>query len=389
MSGHALLSPSGAHRWIACPPSARWEEKIRAAEGETSSDSADEGTLAHALAELKLKHFLKQVDDDAYAVALKAIKEVTYYDSDMNNYTDEYVTRVKEKYAEAVERDEGAAMELEQKLDFSQYVPGGFGRSDVVIIADGTMEIIDFKYGKNVAVSALSNPQLRLYALGALKENSWLYKIDDVRMTIIQPRNGGESSDKLMVSELKAWAGSLRDIVKDAYNGTGEYRAGEHCKFCLAAPKCRALAKERTDLVARYSDYEPGELNDHEIVALMAKADKLVSYVNTLKAYTLKEALAGKKWKGFKLVAGRSSTKYKDEDAIAQKLQANGYSPSDFLTTPELIGITAMKKLLSTKGFNELLGDLTTKSPGKPTLVTVDDKRPELDLADGFEDLTD
>lgn len=389
MAEHALLSASGAHRWLRCSPSARLEEEIAKTIKEEPSPSAEEGTLAHAIAELKLKHFMKELTTVGYKSRLEKLKESEYYDRDMDDYTDDYVTVIKEKYAEALKRDAQATLELEQTLDFSEYVKEGFGRGDAIIIADGLMEVCDLKYGRHIQVSAVENPQLRLYGLGALHENGWLYNITEVCMTIIQPRNGGVSSETLSVKDLKSWGESIKYIAERAYKGEGRFYAGDHCRFCLAAGRCKELAEVRLKTAKKFVGKDYGLLTDSEVAQILADVDDLVSYANMVKASALQRALSGSPIEGYKLVEGRATTQYKDARAIKEVLTKEGYSEGDIMKPPELLGITAMKKVLSTKRFNELLGDYLYKPQGKPTLVPVSDKRPAIDLAEGFEDLTD
>ena len=372
MPEHAVCSASSSHRWLACPPSARLEQKYP----DTTSTSANEGTFAHAWAELSLRRFLKQMPETEYVEKRKELSADKFFSNELVEYVDEYVDTVVEKYNEARVRDKGAALLLEQHVDFSCWVPQGFGRSDAVILADGLMEVIDLKYGRNVRVSAEDNPQLRLYALGAYNELSVLYDIDTVAMTIVQPRNGGESSETLTVETLLKWGEAIKPIAKLAYEGKGEFHAGEHCRFCKAAPRCRKLAEYQAVLL-KQEDKQPAELTDEEVADILRRADGFTSWLNHLKEYALEEARDnGRKWPGFKLVEGRSTNHYTDEAQVAETLMQAGFE--DIYKPQELIGITAMKKLLGAKKFKSLLSDYLVKPQGKPTLVPDTDARPEL-----------
>ncbi|MDY6350563.1 MAG: DUF2800 domain-containing protein [Selenomonas sp.] len=372
MPEHAVCSASSAARWLACPPSARLEQKYP----DTTSTSASEGTFAHSLAELELRFYLHEIPDAEYPERRRELTQDKFFSNELVEYVDEYVDTVVEKYNEARVRDKGAALLLEQHVDFSCWVPQGFGRSDAVILADGLMEVIDLKYGRNVRVSAEDNPQLRLYALGAYNELSVLYDIDTVAMTIVQPRNGGESSETLTVETLLKWGEAIKPIAKLAYEGKGEFQAGEHCRFCKAAPRCRKLAEYQAVLL-KQEDKQPAELTDEEVADVLRRADGFTSWLNHLKEYALEEARDnGRKWPGFKLVEGRSTNHYTDEAQVAETLMQAGFE--DIYKPQELIGITAMKKLLGAKKFKSLLSDYLVKPQGKPTLVPDTDARPEL-----------
>lgn len=372
MPEHAICSPSSAHRWLICTPSARLELKYP----DTQSLSAAEGTFAHGMAELKLRHYLDEVTDKDYEAKFKRLKEDPFYSPALVEYVDEYVNAVVEMYSEAQACDEEAALMLEFKLDFSEYVQDGFGRSDAVIFADGIMSVIDFKYGRNVKVEAKDNPQLRLYALGAYSELSFIYDIDAVNVVIIQPRNGGLSSELIRISDLLAWGESIKPKAQLAYDGLGQPEPGEHCKFCKAAPCCKEFAEYNIQKCQGCKT--PEELTAEELVSVLNVADSITGWLNQVKEYALVESRDhGKHWPGMKLVEGRSCSKYKDEAQIAGVLHVAGYDDADIYKPKSLIGITAMKKLLGPKKFSVYLNDYLVKPPGKPTLVPESDKRPE------------
>ena len=365
MGEHALLSASSSHRWIACPPSARLEENFE----NKSSVFAKEGTAAHALAEYKLKKYL----------GIKIKKPKSEFDEkELEYYTDIYFDYGCELIAEAKARSKDPIILVEQKLDFSNCVPKGFGTGDLVIVADKILDIVDLKYGKGVEVSAIHNPQMMLYAIGALNLFASLYDIEKVRMTICQPRLDNISTFEIIVDDLIKWA---EDIVKPkadlAIKGEGEFCAGEHCRFCRAKFNCRARADENMKM-AQY-DFRKGPLlTDDEITEILSGIDELQKWANDIQAYALDKAVnENKKWDGFKLVEGRSSRKYSDEEAVSKTLIDAGYKEDD-IYSKNLLGITAMEKAVGKKKFKELLNNLVYKPQGKLTLVAQSDKRPEI-----------
>jgi hypothetical protein len=371
---HAVLSASGAYRWLACPPSARLEEQFE----ETTSTYAEEGTLAHGIAEQKLRFLLKQISAQDYAQALQIFEKNEFYSASMLDYIETYASIVMKKVNEAKARSADAVVLLEQKLDFSDWVPEGFGTGDVVIISDGVLEIIDLKYGKGVPVAAEDNAQMRLYALGALATFDSLYDIKIIRMTIVQPRLDSVSSDEITAEMLYWWADT--ELIKRAqlaWEGKGEFQAGEHCQFCRARFNCRARAEANLEL-AKMDFRKPELLTDEEIGEVLKQADELKAWVSDVFDYALVQARDhGKKFKGWKLVEGRSVRKYADEEAVAKTLLEAGYKEEQ-IYEKKLWGITAMEKLLGKTKFGELLKGLVVKPAGKPTLVPESDKRPEI-----------
>ena len=366
MSKHAILSASGAHRWMNCTPSARLELEF----DDNSGEAAAEGTAAHALSEHKLRKALK----------MRSKKPVSPYDSDeMDNYTDGYVEFVLEVIEQAKQTCSDPLILIEQRLDFSKYVPDGFGTGDCVIIADGTLHIIDFKYGQGVLVSAEDNPQMKLYALGALDLFDGIYDIEMVSMTIYQPRRENISTSTVSKESLYRWAEEvLKPKAELAFAGDGNYCPGEWCQFCRAAVKCRARAEAKMKL-ATFEFALPPLLSDEEIADILSSIGDLTSWANEIIAYATDEAVNhGKKWPGFKVVEGRSNRKYKDEEAVAEAAKNAGYRD---IYKQSLITITEMEKLMGKTKFNEVLGELVMKPPGKPTLVPVSDKRPEMNTS--------
>ncbi|WP_446898816.1 DUF2800 domain-containing protein [Clostridium sp. LBM24168] len=365
MGEHALLSASSSHRWIACPPSARLEENFE----NKSSVFAKEGTAAHALAEYKLKKYL--------GIKIKKLKS-EFDEKELEYYTDIYFNYGCELIAEAKARSKDPIILVEQKLDFSNCVPKGFGTGDLVIVSDKILDIVDLKYGKGVEVSGAHNPQMMLYAIGALNLFDSLYDIEKVRMTICQPRLDNISTFEITVDDLIKWA---EDVVKPkadlAIKGEGEFCAGEHCRFCRAKFNCRARTEENMKM-AQY-DFRKGPLlNDDEIAEILSGIDELQKWANDIQAYALDKAVnENKKWDGFKLVEGRSSRKYSDEEAVSKTLIDAGYKEED-IYSKNLLGITAMEKAMGKKKFKELLNNLVYKPQGKLTLVVESDKRPEI-----------
>lgn len=366
MSDHAVLSASGAHRWLNCLPSARLE--LEFVNNEFSA--AAEGTAAHALCEHKLKK----------ALHMRSKRPVSVYNSDeMEEHSDAYVEFVMEQLELAKQSCTDPLILIEQRLDFSCYVPQGFGTGDCIIIADKKLHIIDFKYGMGVLVDAVDNPQMKLYALGALEIYDSLYDIEEVSMTIFQPRRENVSTWTIRIEDLKDWAEKeLKPRAKKAYDGEGEYLPGEWCTFCRAAVKCRARAEEKLKLAQ--SEFKlPPLLTDSEIEEVLSKLSDLTKWANEIIAYATDAAVNhGKEWHGFKVVEGRSVRKFKDEDAVAKVAKANGYKD---IFRQSLITLTEMERLMGKAKFEKILGDLIYKPPGKPTLVPLSDKRPAMNVS--------
>jgi len=363
---HAILSASSSHRWLNCSPSARLELEFE----DRETEAAAEGTAAHALCEHKLRRALKR----------QSRKPVSRYDcEEMDTHTDNYVQFILETIAQAKEHCADPIINIEQRLDFSCYVPHGFGTGDCVIIADKTLHIIDFKYGQGVLVEAEHNPQMMLYALGALRIYDTLYDIEDVSMTIFQPRRKNISTWTISVADLKAWAeDELIPKAKLAYEGKGDYIPGPWCTFCKAAVKCRARAEEKLRL-AQYEFAMPPLLTDAEIEDILDKLSDLTSWANEIIAYAQDAALNhGKQWRGWKVVEGRSNRKYSNEQAVIEAANEAGYHD---IFRKTLLPLTEMEKLMGKQNFQTILGSLIVKPAGKPTLVPASDKRPALNHA--------
>lgn len=362
---HALLSASSSHRWLNCNPSARLEQEF----ADRETEAAAEGTAAHALCEHKLRRALKQ----------QSKKPISPYDCDeMDAYTDGYVQFVLETIAEVNQTCKDPLILIEQRLDFSCYVPDGFGTGDCVIIADKSLYIIDFKYGQGIIVEAEHNPQMMLYALGALRLYDSLCDMEVVSMTVYQPRRENISTWTIPTGDLLSWADQeLRPKALLAYEGKGEYSPGPWCRWCRAAIVCRARAEEKLKL-AEYEFKKPPLLTDTEIEEILGKLEDLIQWANEIAAYAQAEALSGRQWNGWKLVEGRSNRKYTDEDAVIEAAYSAGYKDIHKKT---LLPITEMEKLMGKEAFQAILGTLIYKPPGKPTLVPFTDKRPALSNA--------
>lgn len=372
-SDHALLSASGAHRWLNCTPSARLESD----EPESTSAAAEQGTAAHALAEHKLRRALKQRSKRPVSA---------WIDDEMETLTDDYVSFVQEHISIAQETCGDPQVLIEQRLDFSHIVPGSFGTGDCVIIAEPTLQIIDLKYGQGVLVEAERNPQLMLYALGALHAFGSLYDIEQVAVTIFQPRRSNVDTWEISVAELEQWAETeVKPKAELASAGEGEFCPGSWCQFCKIAPTCRARAEANLAL-AKHEFAPPAELTDAEIADVLTRIPQLKTWASDVEAYALSKAVnQGVVFEGFKLVAGRSIRKYTSETDVAAAAEAAGYRD---IYDRKLITLTAMEKLMGKPAFNEILGDLVTKPAGKPTLVPASDKRPALDLVSAATDFS-
>ena len=366
MPKHAYLSASSSHRWLECPPSA----KLCAGIVDSGSPYAQQGTDAHALCEYKVEKYLGRSPTDP-------TENLTFFDREMDECTDQYCSYVIEQVEEAKKHCRDPLVLVEEKLDFSRWVPEGFGTGDCVIIADDVLHIIDFKYGLGVLVDARENPQMMCYALGAVDQYDCLYDIETVKLTIFQPRRENISTFEIGKQDLLHWAETvLKPTAALAYDGKGEFKAGDHCQFCKVKATCRKRAEYNLDL-AKYDFEMPAMLENSEIAAILPQIDELTAWANDIKDYALQQALSGVEYDGFKVVAGKSNRKYSDEAAVAEKVKAAGYDPYE----KKLLGITAMTSLLGKKKFEELLSALITKPQGKPTLVPVSDKRPALNTA--------
>ena len=364
--GHAILSASSSERWLNCPPSARLCEFYE----DKGSDYAAEGTDAHTLCEFHLKQALGIPADDP-------IENLSWYNEEMEECAQGYATYVVELLETAKQTCTDPVVMIEQRVNFTRWVQDGFGTADCILIADGVLNIVDYKHGKGVEVSAVANPQMKLYALGALEIFDGIYDIDTVRMTIYQPRKSNISIFEMPKDELLKWADTeLTQKAKLAFEGQGDFHCGEWCRFCKAKVECRERAEANLAL-ARYDFEAPALLNDSEIADILGKVDALTNWASDVKEYALQQAISGKEWTGWKLVEGRSNRKYTSEAAVATAVEGIGFDPYE----RKVLGITAMQKLLGKSRFEELLSPYIEKPQGKPTLVPESDKRPAMNTA--------
>lgn len=367
---HALLAPSSASRWIKCPRSARFEAQFP----DTAGDAAEEGSVAHLLGELLLKFALKWVSKKKILYDIETIKIHRLYTPDMPGHCKDYRDHVLEQYSEALDEDSETEIYLEEQFDMSRWVPKGFGTGDNSIVNDYRLRINDLKYGKGVPVFAKNNAQLRMYGLGAYERFKKRFAFEKIQMTIFQPRLDSCTTEILEIRELLDWAKSvLRPAAKLAWAGKGEFNPGEHCKFCRAKGKCRALAEFNLDLLRH--DFGLGDkLSEEGRLEALAKGALLVDWYNTVAKEALEEALKGRKFAGFKLVHGRSTRQYKDEEAVLYRLMKSGFLEEE-LVKKKIIGIGDMEKLLGKHGFVLALGDLIKKPKGAAALVRDTDAR--------------
>lgn len=368
MTSHALLSASSAHRWLNCSPSVRLEEEM----DDSTSIYAQEGTFMHELAELHLRLYLEDITKQEFNKRLKEMKQNSFYTDEIEKTVELYVDAVIEKINEV---GTDSMVLMEEKLNYSPWVKEGFGTGDVLIIADGIIEVIDLKGGKGLAVSAIGNPQMRLYALGAINGFGMLYDTKKIKMTIIQPRLDNISTDEMEVEDLVAWGEkTVKPKADEAWEGKGEFKVGEHCRFCKVKATCRARAEENMKLACM--DFKsPPLLTDEEIVEVLEQIDELQKWAKDIEAYAFNEAANnGKQWPGFKLVEGRRSRRYSSEEAVAERLLEAGYEEEQ-IYSKSLLSLTKLEKELGKKEFEEIIGSLIETPPGKLKLVPEEDRR--------------
>ena len=375
---HALLSASSASRWLVCTAAPRFEEDLP----EIDSTYAEEGRLAHAIAEIKVLKKFTAMTGRAYTTRLNNLKKDTLYDQEMDKTTDLYIEHLTEQ---AMLYDSSPTVAAEVKVDFGEYVPEGYGTCDCVMIGGDTLSITDYKHGKGVPVSAVGNPQMRLYALGALKRYAPVFgdTIKQVRMTIDQPRLDSYTSDIITVEELRTWGESIKPIAQKAFSGLGEFVPGEHCRFCRGKAQCRARANVNTALEDFKDCVLPGKpasdeltraLTDAEIGDLLIRGQQLVQWYKDLEEYATKALLDGKPIEGWKLVAGRSNRTFTDQDAAIKAVIAAGYDEA-LVYDRKPKTLSELEKLMGKAEFAEKIGSYVIKPLGKPTLAPATDKR--------------
>lgn len=366
MGNHALLSPSSSHRWLHCTPSAVLEMEFE----NKSSTAAEEGTAFHALCEHKLKKALRR----------RSKRPVSSFNTDeMEEHSDAYVEFVLEHLEKAKQTCSDPMVLIEQKVDLSEYVPDSYGTVDCLIVSDNNLHIIDAKYGVGCYVEVSENPQLMCYGIAALSIYESLYDIQEVSLSVFQPRRENIQTWTVSVEDLRAWAeNELKPKAQMAAQGKGEYYPGEWCQFCRAAVKCRARAAEKLR-IAEEEFKLPPLLTDNEIESILPMLPDITKWANEISAYALEAAVNhGKEWSGFKIVEGRSNRKFSDETAVAAAAKEHGYTD---IYRQSLITLTEMQKLMGKKQFEEILGDLVIKPPGKPTLVPISDKRQAMNVS--------
>mgnify|MGYP002535491276 FL=1 len=404
---HAVLGASSAKRWLTCTPSARLGERLTSRFGSESSPYAQEGTKAHALAEIKVRKAFYAADGmtttvysrmseeerDAYtginAFRYDALRaELGDIPSDMEHATDAYCDVVMEKYLSAKERDPSTRLLLEQRLDYSRWVPSGFGTGDCVIVSDSLLEVCDYKHGMGIPVDAVDNPQLRLYGLGAIDKFGQLYDFPAVRMTIIQPRLESVSEETLDRDALLDWAETeVRERAQLAWKGIGDFVPGDHCRFCPAKAVCSARVAEALKLF-RYGFETPGLIPDEQVPGILETLDTAEAWIKDFRAYVEKQALNGQKFPGWKLVRGKKpNRRWADPEEVRAQLLRAGYAPGQIETT-SLKPVGEIEKTIGAKAFRALVGGLVAQGEGRLTLVPESDKRLEYASADAaFADL--
>lgn len=364
---HAVLSASASSRWLNCTPSVRLEEQFP----DSTSSFAEEGTLAHEIAELKLrKHFMEPMSQRTFTTRLNKMKKHELYQDEMLKHTDTYLEYLQ---GIAIGMSSTPYVAVEKRINYTAYAPEGFGTVDCLIIGGDTLYVTDFKYGKGVAVSAEDNSQMKLYALGAYLEYSFLYPIKTIRLAIIQPRLNSVSEFDLAATDLLAWGESIKPIAQKAFNGEGEFVPGEHCKFCRAKAQCRARAEQYSAL-EDFKQAKPPLISNEEVGEILKKAEGIEAWVKALKDYSLAECLKGNEVTGWKAVEGRGSRAYTDIDKAFEHLKSQGIADAVLYERVPLT-VAKLEKELGKKEFESLLDGWVMKTTGKPTLAPLTDKR--------------
>lgn len=377
---HALLSPSSAEKWLHCTPSARLEENYP----EESSVYAAEGTLAHEIAELKVrKKFIEPMSQKAFTTRMNKLKKHELYQEEMQEHTDTYVDYLTEC---AMRYKMKPDVDAEIRVDYDDWAPEGFGRCDCIMVGENTLRIIDFKYGKGVPVSAENNEQMRLYALGALQLHSMIYDIQTIRMSIVQPRLNSITESEMSAADLLKWADEVvRPAAALAFMGDGDFCPGPWCKskFCKARAQCRAYAESNLTAAEAFSAPQkpPSLLTNEEIGQALKRATPLLDWFKAAEDFALAQLLKGEEIPGWKAVEGRSIRVFTDADAAFAALQSAGFDESLLYKPREHITLSAAEKLAGKAQFQNLCSSFIDKPRGKPALAPEDDKRPPYDSA--------
>lgn len=394
---HALLSASSSHKWLVCTPSVRLEEQFE----DKTSEYMEEGTLAHAIAELKLRnYFTEPMGKRKFNSEMKKLQQNERYQEEMQEHTDTYLDYIKEI---ALKSPVKPTVVIEMKVDYSKYAKDGFGTADCILIMDKKLHIIDFKYGKGVPVYAEDNPQLKLYALGALDKYKILYPIENIELHIVQPRIENISSFELSRTVLEEWGNAaVIPAAEKAFLGIGEFVPGEHCRFCKAKGCCVARADKNLKAIEDFKpvDYKKNDrkdklekiakniLTENEIGIILSQLTDVESWINDLKEYALKSILEGRDITGWKVVEGRSNRTISDIDKAFEIIKNYGIDEA-LLYEKKPLSITELEKLLTKKKFNDLIGDFVVKPQGKPTLAPISDKRQGFKLSSAKEDFAE
>lgn len=361
---HALLSASSSSRWLKCPPSALAATMYKSAD----SDFTREGTRAHEVAEIVARARLEGRDISSFPWAEDVTAEMV---------------RCAEGYAEYVQEliaDDDAVVLLEQRLDFSPWVPDGFGTGDCIIIQGNRLDVVDYKYGQGVAVSAEDNSQMGLYGLGALNDFGLIYDIQEVALHIYQPRMNNVSDTLLQTPTLLAWGEEVKPTAQDAYAGRGEYAAGPHCRFCPHAGSCPTLAASCVKVVKSHGGTSAVPSLAPWMVADILQAESMIAgWLKAVKDRAMSAMLNGEEIPGFKVVEGRSSRDWSNVDEVGLILREEGYSPEDIMTSPELLSPAKLERSIGKKRMAELVGHLVESKPGNPTVAPASDKRRPFD----------
>ena len=369
---HALLSASSAHRWLHCTGSPLLEKEFP----DTTSVYAQEGTLAHELCELKLKKYTTVMPKGTYTRAHNKIMKSELWQNEMEGTSETYLEYVKEIMLSC---EIAPAVLIEKRVDFSRYVPEGFGTADCLILAGDTLHVIDYKHGKGVVVDADHNPQMMLYALGAMNELSLLYRFKSVHMTIVQPRVNNISEFTMTADELRDWGETaVKPKAEAAMSGNGEFEAGDWCRFCRAKQQCKTRYESNDSLYPELSArHDPRLITLEELGEYLKRGRDMAAWLEDMKEYALSESLAGADVPGWKAVEGRGSRAFTDTDAAVDTLIKNGIDES-VLYERRVLTLAQMEKAVGKKAFGEIVGNLVVKNPGKPTLVEESDKRPKI-----------
>ena len=380
--GHALLSPSSAHRWMTCTPSAQLEAQFP----DTTSSAAAEGTLAHEICEIKARQKFFQKTDIGYMAKNVATRELNklrkdpLFQDEMEGFTDDYVSELD---CQALGFTEKPHIALETKLDLTEWIPEGFGTADCIMIGGNKLLVADFKYGKGVKVAAEGNPQMQIYALGAWKKFSLIYQIKRVVMMIIQPRlSVNPEIWEESIEDLLDFGESVKGLAKMAIAGEGDFVPGdEQCRFCRARERCRARADYNIQMAFGPAGKMPPLITDTEVGEYLRRGSDVAAWLKDLQDYALRSCLDGKEIPGYKAVEGRGSREWTDQDAAFKQLQQSGV-PEAVMYERKPLTLAALEKVVGKKAFAEAVGEYIVKKPGKPALVPESDKRPAITTAE-------